>query len=133
MSAMNRVVKSFATAVLLLPLFVASCATVYVNGDNAAMPISLSAEARADASHVGHFRCQGRALYALWGLVPLMRPDAGAMASEQATGADAVVNLRVTAQLDLLDVLVLALLGPVSLVTLSVVVEGDMVTYKDTN
>jgi hypothetical protein len=44
-----------------------------------------------------------------------------------------VVNLRVTAQLDLLDVLVLALLGPVSLVTLSVVVEGDMVTYKDTD
>ena len=129
----HRVPRLWLAPAVAAALIVTSCATVYVNSDHATIPLSLSSDNRTGDSRTVHFRSSERALYVLWGLVPLVQPDAGAMASQQAAGADEVTNLRVTTQFDVLDVLVFLLLGPASLVTSSVTVEGDAVTYSDGN
>jgi len=123
-------------AVLLITLATAmlamnGCTTVYVNGSGATKPVALTASAEEPFNTVGHFHCAKRAWYVLWGLLPISQPDVGQVASSASGTGNAVVNLSVMTQYDLLDVLIDVVLGFATITTRSVAIEGDIARYQE--
>jgi hypothetical protein len=126
----NRAVVPTVLA-LLAALLLAQCAPVYVNGAGATKPVALtSLDTDREYSAVGQFRRQVRVWYALWGLIPLSNPNVGLVAAQECGMGDAVINLRVTTQYDVLDCLLDAVLGCFTLTTRGVTVEGTVVKYR---
>ncbi|MGC8894942.1 MAG: hypothetical protein ACP5QG_08880 [candidate division WOR-3 bacterium] len=111
---------------LLLIGFLTGCATVIVEAPmGAENTVSLTSKPSGGSSQ--HFTVQKKVWYVLWGLVPITNNSTDDMISQVSQGGKDVRNMKVTVQYTLIDWLIGACLGGISIMTNTVTVEGDVV------
>ena len=94
-----------------------------VDATDVGVPVQLSTAA-ADTAAGRDFEVTTRAVYGIWGLVPLRTPDVGDVLAGQLVGGERIANVRVHVRSRWSDVLISAL-------TLGIIVPRA-VTYEGT-
>lgn len=107
---------------LALALGVGGC-SMTLDATDVGVPVQLSTAAGEPASG-RDFSVTTRAIYGIWGLVPLRQPDVGDALAGQLVGGERIANVRVRVRSRWSDVLITA-------VTLGLVVPRA-VTYEGT-
>jgi hypothetical protein len=95
-------------------------------------PISMSKKADTEKDHerVGTFFEEKRAVWLIFGAVPIYVPDVAEIVAKESEGHDAVTNLRIETEFDALDVLI-GILTDGLVFTRTVIVEGDVVDLTE--
>ena len=113
-------------------LIVSGCATLRLEAPALDKPISMSRKADTEKAHstVRHFWEEKRAVWLLFGAIPVYVPEVDEIVAKEASGHDGVTNLSITTELGVLDIIITALTSGI-VYTRSVLVEGDVVDLSE--
>jgi len=119
---------------LIIILFF-SCTQVIIDGAGMDKVASISPttgyEDYAEYMVTKSFSTRTRVWYALWGLIPIVKPDIGQIVKNQSAGGDGVINLKIVDEYNIVDFLVDLFLGSsFTITTRSVKIEGDVIKIK---
>ena len=117
------------TVVLVSTLLImVSCATLPLDAPQVDKPISMTPKVGSDYEVQKHFSVESRALW-VFALATLSTPDVGEIVNREASGADAVANLKITKQMTVVDWAISVLTAGV-LYSETVTIEGDAVKIR---
>ena len=114
-------------------MLVAGCAAIRLEAPALDKPVSMSRKADTEKAHrtVRHFWEEKRAVWLLYGAIPIYVPEVDEIVAKESSGHDAVTNLAITTEFDIVDLLIIAITGGGIVHTRSVVVEGDVVELSE--
>ena len=126
---MKRILSGIPIGWLVL---LTGCATIQLEAPMLDKPISMSRKADTQKAHrtVRHFSRERRAVWLLFGAIPIYVPEMDEIVAKESSGQDAVTNLSITTEYDVLDILVRAVTQGV-VYTRSITVEGDVVDLDE--
>ena len=126
---MKRILSGIPIGWLVL---LTGCATIQLEAPMLDKPISMSRKADTQKAHrtVRHFCKETRAVWLLFGAIPICVPEMDEIVAKESSGQDAVTNLSITTEYDVLDILVRAVTQGV-VYTRSITVEGDVVDLDE--
>jgi len=101
------------------------CASIVVDAPMTANN-TVSLTSQPEAGRTMHFSKQKKVFYLLWGLVPIT-DNHTAKDIQEVAGDNDVVNLKVDTHFDVIDWLVGAVAGWLSVVSKTATIEGDVV------
>ncbi len=109
---------------LVLIGFLAGCATVVIDAPPSDNIVSMTSQPSGGSSY--HFVAKKKVWYVLWGLVPITNNHTADLIAVSAQGKP-VRNLKATTTFTFIDWLITSCLGFATIMTNSVIVEGDVV------